>query len=424
MKRKATDIILLCMAVLTITSPAAAHDYWLEPETSQAQPNSQLPVRLFVGMDLTPEKEHPYETQRTESFTVMGPGALETKPVEGGKPFCTVPTAESGDIIVGLVRKLAHIELTAEQFNDYVTHEGLRYIYDIRTKNGTLNRPARENYTRYIKAIARTRTGDGRIFTEPLGYRLEIVPMSDPLGLAAGAPLPIKVLFEGRPLAGATVFCYGKNGTSVSKSSVTTGRDGTADAAISGPGLWSLRLIHMRECAGCKDADWESFWASLTFHVAARGASQHAGEQSIPFGNVTLEQLLETSPEWQDAADAYQPDPASVAYLRRIVSPVTVQVYYGHWCSDSKAHVPALVKTLMNAGNPSIMADYWSVPRRKEGEERPPVNGRTLTAVPTFVVFVNGVEAGSIIETPAASVEKDLVAIIEKAQPELEPEAK
>jgi hypothetical protein len=33
-------------------------------------------------------------------------------------------------------------------------------------------------------------------------------------------------------------------------------------------GEWIVRLVHLRRCSEPKEADWESFWAALTFGVA------------------------------------------------------------------------------------------------------------------------------------------------------------
>lgn len=39
----------------------------------------------------------------------------------------------------------------------------------------------------------------------PVGHLLEIVPLADPVSLSIGGKLPVKVLFDGKPLEGATV---------------------------------------------------------------------------------------------------------------------------------------------------------------------------------------------------------------------------
>lgn len=259
----------LLFVLLQIPSAVPAHDYWLEPETSFPSPGTHFDVRLFVGMDLTPEKEHAYQAERVESYVVRGAGAMEAgaKPVEGRKPAISVPLGKSGDVLVALVRKAAHIELAAEEFNDYLAHEGLPHILQARQNAGIAGKPARENYTRYLKAFGRAGSGDGQIFIEPVGHTLEIVPARDPLSLKAGENLPVKVLFEGKPLPGGTLFAYGRSGKEIRSATYSCGEDGTAEIRIPGPGIWSIRLIHMRECAGCKDADYESFWAGITFEV-------------------------------------------------------------------------------------------------------------------------------------------------------------
>ncbi|MBI2838877.1 MAG: DUF4198 domain-containing protein [Acidobacteria bacterium] len=255
-------------AVLLLMSPfVSAHDYWLEPKSSFPSPGTHFDVSLFVGMDLTPEKEHPYQTERVESYVVKGSGATDAKPVEGRKPAFSVPLGKSGDVLVALVRKVAHIELTAEEFNDYLAHEGLPHILQARQNAGIAGKPAREKYTRYLKAFGRAGSGDGQVFTEPVGHTLEIVPAKDPLSLKAGEVLQVKVLFEGKPLAGGTLFAYGRAGKEIRKATYSCGEDGTAEIRIPGPGIWSIRLIHMRECVGCKDADYESFWTGITFEV-------------------------------------------------------------------------------------------------------------------------------------------------------------
>lgn len=253
--------------LLLIPRYVCAHDYWLEPATSFPAPGAQFTVRLYVGMDLTPEKEHPFQAERVESYEVKGAGALEAKPVEGRKPAFTIPLAKSGDVMVALVRKSAHIELAADEFNEYLAEEGLQSILQARQKAGVSGKPARESYTRYLKAFGRAASGDGQVFVASIGHALEIVPVKDPLSVKPGDVLPVKVMFEGKPLSGGTLFAYGKSGKEMRTASYRCGDDGTAEIRLTGAGMWSIRLVHMRECQGCKDADYESFWTSITFEV-------------------------------------------------------------------------------------------------------------------------------------------------------------
>lgn len=261
--------LLTVFLVSVMATAAGAHDLWLEPDSSFPAGETTLKVRLFVGMNLKHEKEYPYEAAKIESFFARGSAqAGETKTAEGQSPAFEVPLGKAGDLLFGAARAKAHIELTAEEFNSYLAEDGMKQVLDRRKQTGAAEKPARENYVRYLKTFARVGNGDGKLFTEPVGYRIEIVPKVDPLSLKSGAELPLTVLFDGKPLAGATVFAElrGSEPAGAAAEAVTA-EDGSTSVRIAAPGFWIVKVIHMRECGGCADADYESFWANITFEV-------------------------------------------------------------------------------------------------------------------------------------------------------------
>lgn len=136
------------------------------------------------------------------------------------------------------------------------------------------------------------------------------------------------------------------------------------------------------------------------------------GQQEI-IGPVTPEELLRRFPEWQAVAASFSPAPEAVERLRAVSREVLVEVVLGTWCDDSKSHVSELLKVLEMADNPLIRATYLGVPEDK-GKRAAFLKGRDIVKIPTFIVFVDGVEKGRIVEAPAKSVEADLLAIIEK----------
>lgn len=128
-------------------------------------------------------------------------------------------------------------------------------------------------------------------------------------------------------------------------------------------------------------------------------------------GPAGREAILERCPAWQAVVAAYQPDPAALDKLRGLTREVRVEVYFGSWCADSEAHVSAFFKVLDLADTPLLAASYAGVPEAKDARE-PYVRERGVTKLPTFVVLVDGREAGRIVETPRKSVEADLVKIL------------
>lgn len=137
--------------------------------------------------------------------------------------------------------------------------------------------------------------------------------------------------------------------------------------------------------------------------------SSASGQELV--GPASREAILERSPAWQAVVAAYQPDPESVDKLRGLAREVRIEVYFGSWCADSEAHVSAFFKVLDLADTPLLQAAYIGVPEAKDKRE-PYGRDRKIGKLPTFVVLVDGREAGRIVETPEKSVEADLVKIL------------
>jgi len=128
-------------------------------------------------------------------------------------------------------------------------------------------------------------------------------------------------------------------------------------------------------------------------------------------GPVSREAILEHSPSWKDIVAAYQPNPEFLEKLRALGREVRIEVFFGSWCSDSRAHVSAFFKILDLVDSPLLQPAYFGVPEDKE--KRPPFfEGRDIAKLPTFIVLVDGREAGRIVETPQETVEEDLVKIL------------
>jgi hypothetical protein len=128
-------------------------------------------------------------------------------------------------------------------------------------------------------------------------------------------------------------------------------------------------------------------------------------------GPVGREAILEHCPAWTALIASYQPKPEALDKLRALGREVRIEIFFGSWCSDSEAHVSEFFKVLDLVDSPLLQPAYFGVPEAKD--KRPPYyQGRDIVKVPTFVVFVDGREAGRIVEKPERSLEEDLVRIL------------
>lgn len=253
-------VLVVVVAGLLAASLAAAHDFWLVPVGAEIRGingsdfpvslNAVVPARLAAAVAVSPAGRKPLEVIGTRDSMLI----LKADQTIGGIFYAAVALHPR------------RITLSGKDFNEYLTHDGLPQIHALRQQRGQLDSSAVERYQKFAKALI-ARPGAGSVALEPVGQRLELVPLADPAALKPGDTLRVEVRFEGRPIAGLTIHA-GYEGQPAGKHAQTHRSDAAGRVAvpIGQTGLWYLRTIHMREVHE-PPVQWESFWASLTFTV-------------------------------------------------------------------------------------------------------------------------------------------------------------
>jgi hypothetical protein len=260
-----TRLALAALAVALSAALAQGHDFWLVPvgDRIHGVSGSSFPSSYNAVDPSRLAEDLVVSAAGRRQLDVVGTAVVE------GKDSVLVLRADpsiGGTFWAAVAIKPRRIDLTAEQFNEYLRHDGLPQIYALREQRGALTRPAVERYQKFAKALI-TRPGGVSVALQPVGHRLELVPLADPAGLAPGDTLTAVVRFDGRPAAGLTVNAgYPGQPGGTHAQTHQTDRAGRVAVPITQPGLWYLRAIHMREISE-PPFQWESFWASLTFRV-------------------------------------------------------------------------------------------------------------------------------------------------------------
>jgi hypothetical protein len=104
----------------------------------------------------------------------------------------------------------------------------------------------------------------------------------------------------------------------------------------------------------------------------------------------------------------YKPDQAVVNQLRSKKEGIEILIVLGTWCSDSQEQVPRFFKILDKIRFNRKDLQLICVNSDKEAGDVETVN-YNIQKVPTFIVYKKGREIGRIVETPSASLEKDLL---------------
>ena len=287
--RRLRRTAVLATVLLALTSGLAlAHQFWLNVSAHTPKPGEQVVVGALSGTGFQGEPR-PWANQRCVEFAWHASSRLAITPhaEDGDTRWASQAFTDTAGAWVQYQGSFASIELPADEFDAYLAEEGLDQPLDAR-KRLDPRLPGRERYRRCCKAWLDGR--DERRATRPLGQPLELVPRSRP---GAAPELRVRVLWQGRPLAGALVKTWrqplaqdGSTRPVLERDSVAVAQAVRSDASgdvrldVGAPGEWLVSAVHMlpasqtKPAPGTPDADWESTWASLTFARLAPDSTQ------------------------------------------------------------------------------------------------------------------------------------------------------
>jgi len=269
MWRECSRFGLLLSALLGLAAPAAAHEFWIEPANFRPPVDKPLDVRLLVGQEFRGDTMI-YLPESFERFvTVNARGTRNIPGLPGDDPAARLTPAEPGLLLVAYQSTRYSLDMDAPTFEKYLEKEGLDGIRTLRAQRGEHDKAVHEVYSRCAKSLlAVGGRDDGLDARRPIGLRLEIVPLTSIYQLKRGQMLEVQLLYEGRPLANAKLVAFSKKKLK-SQPVQRTDADGRARFVLPHADVWMLSAVHMIPAPANAKADWESFWASLTFETKA-----------------------------------------------------------------------------------------------------------------------------------------------------------
>lgn len=263
------EIAVIAGAAVTMASAASAHDFWLEPATYAAAEGESVAVRFMIGHG---DEHEPWNLQLEKVAELKSCVAARCEieadivPNAGGAiGRAQVAFRNAETRVLAFESKPSFSELEASRFTDYAKKEGLSAILADRAKRGLEGRPGRELYSRRAKTLIHVGDATPGDVSIAIGHTLEILPLKNPLALKAGDMFPVRVLFNGAPLSGATIDLDDLSDAQGPLRAAITDADGAANFRIEGAGPFKLMTIWGVPLEDRRRADYETFFASLTF---------------------------------------------------------------------------------------------------------------------------------------------------------------
>jgi hypothetical protein len=258
--------LIVLTAVTLWCVPLAAHDMWIEPTTFAPEVGQVVSVRLRVGQDLLGDPL-PLDPSLVNQFVLRDAAGL--KPVvrrDGGDPAGLLRVASPGLLVIGYRSNPSPIEMAAEKFNQYVKEEGLDTVLATRASRNETGAAAHELFSRCAKSLLFSGTPAEGPGDRALGFTLELIAERNPYTVGPGQDLPVRLIYENRPLAGALVVAINRLNPA-EKLSARTDKDGRVRFKVRPGGMWLIKAVHMVPAPAGARAEWASFWASLTFEM-------------------------------------------------------------------------------------------------------------------------------------------------------------
>jgi hypothetical protein len=129
---------------------------------------------------------------------------------------------------------------------------------------------------------------------------------------------------------------------------------------------------------------------------------------------ISRDRVLSEGPEWQQNYDNFKPDPGKIEALKeKTGTGLSIDIYLGFWCPDSRKSVPPFLRIIESAGS-AVPVRYISVARKPVKQIRYFVDAVQVERVPTFIFYREDKEIGRIVEHPQAGLIEDTMAILSK----------
>jgi nickel transport protein len=230
--------MIIIFAVCIFCSSALAHDIWVEKKDGKV-------VVLYGHADKNKfESIEPAKIKEAKGFD------------KNGKDVAVKIVQDKGILSIAPAKDLAAVTLFFDGGFSVKTTEGYKHVSKREVKE----------YIESMHSIKYDKTlfGWNKKFSKPLGMRLEIVPAKNPFDIKKGQALPVQVLFEGKPLVGATVRAQDYDGR---RSELLSDKEGMANIVIEKAGIQIISARHKVPLKDNPDADKLSLGTALTFET-------------------------------------------------------------------------------------------------------------------------------------------------------------
>ena len=267
-QRLGSTIVLMSVSVLAV--PASAHEFWLETQGLDFQPEQSIAAQIRVGQDFS-GAAFPFTSTMISSMRhISQAGDDPIAAREGDRPAVVFEAEQSGLHRIMVETKPAYIVFDdLGEFTEYLAYEGLEVIAAQHLTRKLPETEIAEAYIRNAKALVQVGPFDVSQSDARSDVPIEIVALGSPFDPELNE-MTFELVWFNKPVSGTqiSVFYLPAGGTAPTDSlrtTIETDSNGQATIDISEPGAYLLNAVRMEPVSGPGSVRWKSHWASLTF---------------------------------------------------------------------------------------------------------------------------------------------------------------
>lgn len=269
--------VVLSLAAVVSLLVLSSHDMFLKLNSFHLKPGTEALVYLYNGT--FDKSENVIDRKRMKDVSVLNPGEKVVHPSadqwseQDKQTVLKITTGKEGTAVVGLSTNPNMIDLSAKDFAEYLKHDGILDVLEARKKSGEEAKPAKEKYSKHVKAVVQIGAKQTEDYKTILGYPVEFIPQTNPYSIKTGDELAVQLLKNGKPLANELVYAshagyhgHAEDGTHIEAVKTRTSANGIVKIKLDKAGQWYLRTINMVK-SNESGVDYESNWATITFEI-------------------------------------------------------------------------------------------------------------------------------------------------------------
>jgi hypothetical protein len=287
----------------------SSHDLYLKLDSFFLDPNTNSVLQLYNGT--FDRSENVIDRDRMIDVSIVRAGErLQANELDWFEKdsitYLNIKTEAEGTYVAGVSTKPRVLSMSADDFNDYLEHDGVLDVLESRRQSQKLNDSATEQYSKHVKTLFQVGKQRSLDYKVQLGYPIEFVALNNPYELKPGDQFSAQLFFQGKPLVDQLVYLGyqpqtvththdGSTHTHADDSAhehseliqLRTDENGIVMAELDQSGVWYLRTIHLVESKQ-DDLTHESNWATLSFALADDHSHNGSGTYLYVLGSLLI----------------------------------------------------------------------------------------------------------------------------------------